>query len=504
MSPTHAFRTGIAIACASLVLTVCASTLAAADPNGDLRERMASACSDGAVGDVRLLLSEGAQASGMDSKGYSFINNASRNVHDGARIIPLLMAHGANPNLVDASGDTALGNAICEDIPSNVQVLLKNGADVNAPNNNGDTPIMVRPGTDTKNHVTICKLLLAHHPNLNVYDKLGWKPIHHWVDCLEGLKLLIANGAHWDAKTKDGETPIMLALDSGIIESVAYLLDKGGDIHALNAQGIPGWMYAVDDTDMLTFLISRGLDINERAPDGSTALDIAVSQYKPDTLNIVDYLLKHGADPNLKAKDGRTPYSIAVGRSDDHRDKIIDLLVAAGEKDAHVIPLPPDVPMATDSDEAAILKALLDQHKIVGDTVVVVNQYAISGPRLDDIAKEISQISDIPAELSSALPNRPAGAPNLYPSLDGIHGYVFAKLRHLLFDTLADDNAFRVQYPHVVGVLRLTAPVFDRSHQNALVCTDYAWVGTGGRGKPVIAAASRKVASLNSRFQAAA
>jgi ankyrin repeat protein len=142
--------------------------------------------------------------------------------------------------------------------PGAVKLLLESGADINARNNDGETPLMVAS-------------LLGH------------------VDI---VKLLLAKGADVDAMHKRGMTALMRASFEGHVEVVRVLVDHGADV---NVEGmIPALSLACEmgRTKVVKLLLEKGADVNAKDHWGNTALVLAS---KKGHGQIVELLKAHGA-----------------------------------------------------------------------------------------------------------------------------------------------------------------------------------------------------------------
>ena len=93
-----------------------------------------------------------------------------------------------------------------------VEALLDAGANVNAHNNDGWTPLM---GAAFKGQTTTAAKLLAHGANVNAARNDGWTALMLAADddYASTVAVLLANGADVAAKNEDGETAMQIADD---------------------------------------------------------------------------------------------------------------------------------------------------------------------------------------------------------------------------------------------------------------------------------------------------
>ena len=94
-----------------------------------------------------------------------------------------------------------------------VKLLLDAGADVNAMDNDGETPLHI---ASYKGYIEITKLLLDRGADVNARDlwkQFGRTPLHFaaWGGNSEIARLLLDKGADINAKRWDGFTPIRWA-----------------------------------------------------------------------------------------------------------------------------------------------------------------------------------------------------------------------------------------------------------------------------------------------------
>lgn len=160
---------------------------------------------------------------------------------DMAAVIALLKQ---NPDLVsskDSLGYMPLHLAAKYNHPEIVELLLANGADVNAQvgvryvtnfggtQHYGDTPLML--ALLSYYHREVVALLIKHGADVNIALSNGDTPLSRAIDLNlpYDVKVLLANGANPDYPIFNGQTAVRRAASAGKIEILKILLDYGAD-----------------------------------------------------------------------------------------------------------------------------------------------------------------------------------------------------------------------------------------------------------------------------------
>lgn len=202
--------------------------------------------------------------------------------------------------------------------------LLERGADPFAASRAGDPPLAlaVRLGWPR-----LVEHLLAIGAPLDARDSHGMSALH--LAAALGrermLKVLVAQGASPDLLAADGQTPLGVALSSGRRDLADWLDWRGWPLprRALLADDVPA-AAIVGDADAVRRLLDLGLPVDSVDSQGCGALLRAAGG---GHRALVDLLLARGADPQLAAHSGATPLSAAVSMR--HGD-IVDRLIIAG------------------------------------------------------------------------------------------------------------------------------------------------------------------------------
>lgn len=179
---------------------------------------------DKSTGIITNLLMQGAAINARtDRTGESSLHLAARYARaDAAKI---LLEAGADPNAQDCTGRTPLHTSVSADAQGVFQILLRNrSTNLNARMNCGTTPMILAVRLAIERMV---EDLINTDADINAADDSG-KTALHWaasVNNVAAAKVLLHHGANRDAQDNKDETPLFLAAREGGYETAKVLLD---------------------------------------------------------------------------------------------------------------------------------------------------------------------------------------------------------------------------------------------------------------------------------------
>ncbi|MEO5739683.1 MAG: ankyrin repeat domain-containing protein [Vicinamibacterales bacterium] len=235
----------------------------------------------------------------------------------------------ADPALVtskDAAGSTPLHHAAGFGTLESLTFLIDKGADVNARNRRGSTPLFWALDDEAK-----VRLLVSRGAAVKVKQVEGRSLVYQASLLGHGLpvlRFLLDNGGDPNVATLIGLTPLNGAALRGDVDAMRLLIDKGAIVDAKSGAGTTALMSAAINGSpaAVQLLLEKGADANVRSKVGETPLGNAAGAGNAETVKM---LLDRGADVNSRNDRGYSPLMLAAG-SDALGADIVKLLLAKG------------------------------------------------------------------------------------------------------------------------------------------------------------------------------
>jgi ankyrin repeat protein len=222
-----------------------------------------------------------------------------------------LLKRGADPNAQNALGLTPLFFAAASGQTPIIEALLQAGAKLDAPSPYG-TPLTFATMAGSAPAAT---LLLARGADLNPFraDGITALMMASRAGSVEIVAELLRRKAAINAKDNDGATALSFAAREGHEAIGRLLLDGGAAVDAADSRRWTPLMYAAVNghAGFARLLLEKGAQANAREVKGRTPLLLAVTY--GDHPEVVRALLDGGADPRALAGN-RTALALATAR----------------------------------------------------------------------------------------------------------------------------------------------------------------------------------------------
>ncbi|WP_144149937.1 ankyrin repeat domain-containing protein [Brachyspira hyodysenteriae] len=282
--------------------------------------------------------------------GFNALLLASRNHYK--EIIKILLEHNADVNFKSCSNNTALEYISNNDNNFDIALeFIKRGADVNAIDNDGITPLMYAASYNAEK---ILNLLIENNADINIQSKSGFNALilaamHNHINI---VKILIKNKADVFARDAYGRRVLYYVsrnenydmfdiftiyhdkeykrnsrfldfVSDGEINKVAKYISKGIDVNFQDDFGDTP-LTLVEKRKIAKMLLDNNADINKRGKYGYTPLMVAI---KKNHMKLAEFFIKNNADINITDPEGNTALVIAAQKKNAY---IFELLLKNG------------------------------------------------------------------------------------------------------------------------------------------------------------------------------
>jgi ankyrin repeat protein len=202
----------------------------------------------------------------------------------------------------DNGGSTPLHHVISNVIPWDAEqnaeqavgVLLEHGADINLRNHEGQTALHKASRRD---RIDIIHLMLKHGPDVNALDSNGSTPLHLAIS-ERAAGLLLEHGTNINLRNGQGRTALHKASLRGYPDIIHLILNHGADVDAQD-----------NDGSTPLHLIIYKVSMNSEASKDSKAFVVSGPHRE-----VIKLLLEHGASGHRENNRGETPFQVAAAR----------------------------------------------------------------------------------------------------------------------------------------------------------------------------------------------
>ena len=255
--------------------------------------------------------------------------------HDGANALLLSIASdkdfalanyfvskGLDLKSVDANGNTAFNYAARSGNLSTLKGLLEKGVKFN-----DNAMIMASQGTrSSANTLEVYQYLESLKIKPTAIGKNGENALHNVVKKekqADVIAYFIAKGVDVNQPDKDGNTAFINAASANSdLEIIKLLASKVKNFNQVNKKGVSALALAVrnNSPEIVTFLIEKGADVHIVDANGDNLASYLIQSYNPEKTAIFESKIKILQDKkfNIAApqKNGNTLYHLAVAKND--------------------------------------------------------------------------------------------------------------------------------------------------------------------------------------------
>jgi ankyrin repeat protein len=217
----------------------------------------------------------------------------------------MLLKYGAEATVTSKNGSTPL-HLTCERKAHEklIELLVSHGADINAKRYvDGKTPlhIMLRVSNSLR-----LESLLAYKPDVNAKDNDGNTPLHLAVGQYYSyapsntVQILLDAGADPNQKNDNMESPIHMmeyGFTPDAIDVVPILLNAGADLEARDNLGRTVLLRCLDNLKAVKHLLGLGANVGARDIYGHSALHLMCQSHNAFSVDLLKLLVEAGADP---------------------------------------------------------------------------------------------------------------------------------------------------------------------------------------------------------------
>lgn len=275
------------------------------------------------------------------------------------RVLEMLVAAGADVNACNAAGETPLHRACSDRAPAKVRCLLAAGADVNAQDAAGNTPVSIALD---RIRVRLVKELVAVGGALAGTSEAVSLCLHVVTGDIGQVEAALQRGVSADSTTPSGNSCLHLAIRCGHVQMVELLLRHGASLWSFDAsKRYTPLVLAVEmKNEEIVRLLLQQEGVRTAAP--TLLAPALLSAVRSGDVSLVRNLMEYVSPDTVDEKTGTRLVDAALRDAVMHRSpEMVEQLIALGaDVNAKGYPLLYVAQAPRDYDE--------DKKAYVGDT----------------------------------------------------------------------------------------------------------------------------------------
>lgn len=272
---------------------------------------------------VALLQGAGSSINCKNQTGQTIVMLAIQNGKT-SEDLEMLVNCGADWKSTDNEGTSPLHYAAQYGNYEALTYILSLNVDVNLKNNYGRTPLLLLAHAETNFHACL-NVLLENGADVNAVDVNGENLVHKCAlerSNSNEIEMVLESGGNWRSTNAFGDNVLALAVKGGNPEIVKLFLTLGADVNARNfAEKTPlhSLVHVNNNTfvDCLSTMLDHGGDLNAVDEEGNSLLLIAaaVTELSIENLNCI---VTNGGNLELRNKKGESVLHLAVKAGNFH------------------------------------------------------------------------------------------------------------------------------------------------------------------------------------------
>lgn len=281
------------------------------DSPGPAKKTPLRLASENGYDDVtELLLQHRAKVNTRDGKQLTALHAAAKQGDE--PMVNLLLTNGADVEAKDRDFMSALHYAAENGHAGTVDILLKNKASIESCGKESKTALMCACSSGSPGSKDVVKLLIKKKASLK-HKGDGDMMALHWASYNghDEIVNLLQKRVPIDARTKDGRTPLHVAVLSRNFSTAELLMRRGGSVEAQCANSMRPLHYACEagDVDLVQLLLSGNAELEAAATSlRRRPIHIATSNGFREVINL---LLDRGASIDARDAAGERPLCLA-------------------------------------------------------------------------------------------------------------------------------------------------------------------------------------------------